>query len=113
MRTSRLILIVLLLSTGGCSFGSRTSRDDPAATLEAVRAAHDGYVQSINANKVDTLLASLTDDVVYFVPNQAAIVGKTAVAAWATRYLQEVTTHWTKPVQEFQVSGDWAFGRYV
>jgi ketosteroid isomerase-like protein len=75
--------------------------------------AHDGYVQSINANKVDTWLASLSDDVVYFVPNQPAIVGKEAVAAWATRYLQEVTTHWTKPVEEFQVSGDWAFGRYV
>ncbi|MGC4083953.1 MAG: hypothetical protein QM736_18050 [Vicinamibacterales bacterium] len=24
-----------------------------------------------------------------------------------------MTTHWTKAVQEFQVSGDWAIGRYV
>ena len=113
MRTSGLLLFVLLLSAAGCSFGSRNSRDDGALTLAAVRTAHDGYVQSINANKVDTWLASLSDDVVYFVPNQPAIVGKEAVAAWATRYLQEVTTHWTKPVEEFQVSGDWAFGRYV
>jgi len=113
MRTSGLLLFVLLLSAAGCSFGSRNSRDDAALTLAAVRTAHDGYVQSINANKVDTWLASLSDDVVYFVPNQPAIVGKEAVAAWATRYLQEVTTHWTKPVEEFQVSGDWAFGRYV
>ena len=113
MRTSGLLLSVLLLSAAGCSFGSRNSRDDAAATLAAVRTAHDGYVQSINANKVDVWLGSLTDEVVYFVPNQPAIVGKEAVAAWATRYLQEVTTHWTKPVEEFQVSGDWAFGRYV
>jgi ketosteroid isomerase-like protein len=113
MRTSGLLLSVLLLSAAGCSFGSRNSRDDAAATLAAVRTAHDGYVQSINANKVDVWLGSLTDEVVYFVPNQPAIVGKEAVAAWATRYLQEVTTHWTKPVQEFQISGDWAFGRYV
>jgi len=113
MRTFGLLLFVLVLSAAGCSFGSRNSRDDAALTLAAVRTAHDGYVQSINANKVDTWLASLSDDVVYFVPNQPAIVGKEAVAAWATRYLQEVTTHWTKPVEEFQVSGDWAFGRYV
>ena len=113
MRTFGLLLFVLVLSAAGCSFGSRNSRDDAAATLAAVRTAHDGYVQSINANKVDVWLGSLTDEVVYFVPNQPAIVGKEAVAAWATRYLQEVTTHWTKPVQEFQISGDWAFGRYV
>ena len=113
MRTSGLLLSVLLLSAAGCSFGSRNSGDEAAAALAAVRTAHDSYVQSINANKVDAWLGSLTDDIVYFVPNQPAIVGKEAVAAWATRYLQEVTTHWTKPVQEFQISGDWAFGQYA
>jgi len=112
MRIPGLILVVLVLSAAGCG-RSRKPAEDAAATLDAIRAAHEAYVQSINANKVDAWLGSLTDDVVYFVPNQAAIVGKDAVAAWATRYLGEVTTHWTKPVQEFQVSGDWAFGRYV
>src|SRR5204863_2113481 len=89
MRTSGLLLSVLLLSAAGCSFGSRNSQHDAAATLAAVRTAHDGYVQSINANNVDAWLGSLSDDVVFFVPNQPAIVGKEAVAAWTTRYLYE------------------------
>ena len=106
-------LLLLTLACVSCGFGSRARRDDPAATLAAVRAAHDAYVESINANKADRWLATLEDDAVFFVPNQQAIVGKDAVGTWISRYLQEVTTHWNKPVQDFVVSGDWAFGRYV
>lgn len=112
MRTLTLILVIALTSAG-CGFGSRGKKDDPAATLAAVQAAHAAYVAAINANSVETWLASLTDDVVFFVPNQKAIVGKPAVAAWATRYLTEVTTKWNKTVSDFVVSGDWAFGTYA
>jgi ketosteroid isomerase-like protein len=114
MRTFVLVAFTgLLVAATGCGFGTRGKREDAAAVLAAVRSAHDAYVQSINANKVDEWMSALTDDVVYFVPNQPAIVGKEAVGAWATRYLQEVTTRWTKSVQDLQVSGDWAFGRYT
>ena len=50
----------LILSTA-CSFGSRNKREDPATVLAAVQSAHDAYVQSINANKVDDWLSALSD----------------------------------------------------
>lgn len=107
------LLILVVAGSAACGFGSRGTADDPAKTLAAVQQAHDRYVSGINSNALDQWLPNLGDDVVYFVPNQQAIVGRDAVGAWASRYLQEVTTRWTKSVQDFQVSGDWAFGRYV
>lgn len=107
-----LALAATLLGTG-CGWGSRSSSDAPAGSEDALHRAHDAYVAAINKNAIDQWVASLADDVVFLVPNQAAIVGKEAVGAWASRYLQEVTTQWTKPVEEWQISGPWAFGRYV
>lgn len=104
--------VIVLTVAIACGFGSRAKNEDPAATLAAVQQAHDAYVAAINSNKVDQWMAVLGDDVVYLVPNQKPIVGREAVGAWAARYLQEVTTHWTRPVEDLQVSGDWAIGRY-
>lgn len=112
MRSLTPILILTLL-VSGCGFGSRGKKDDPVATRAAVRQAHAAYVSAINANTVELWLGSLSEDVVYFVPNRRAVVGKPAIGEWVGRYLQEVTTRWTKPVDDFTVSGDWAFGRYT
>ena len=113
MRGARVaILVAALLSAVACGFGSRT-KEDLSATIDTVRKAHEGYVAAINTNNADAWLATLGDDVVYMVPNQQALVGKDAVGAWVRRYLQEVTTRWTKSVQDVQVTGDWAVGRYV
>lgn len=105
------LLLVATLSVVSCGFGSRKA-EEAAAAIETVKKAHDAYVAAINTNKVDVWLGTLGDDVVYLVPSQAALVGKDAVGEWVRRYLQEVTTRWTKSVQDVQVSGDWAFGRY-
>ncbi len=107
------VLLVWSLLLAGCGFSGRDEKDDPAAVLAAVQGAHATYVAAINTNQLDRWLASLSADVVYFVPNRPAVVGRTAVGEWAGRYLQEVTTRWTKPVADFTVSGEWAFGRYT
>ena len=111
-RVRRALPLVALLSLVSCGFGSRKT-EDAAKVIDAVRKAHDAYVAAINTNKVDLWLETLGDDVVYLVPNQQALVGKDAVGGWVRRYLQEVTTRWTKSVQDVQVSGEWALGRYV
>ena len=54
----------------------------------------------------------LTDDVVFLAANDKPIVGKPAVRSWAEGYLKAFRTNWDKPVQEFVVSGDYAFERY-
>jgi benzodiazapine receptor len=74
--------------------------------------AHQAYVTAINSNNLETLLGMLTEDVVFMGPNARPYVGKPAVRPWVAEYLRTYRTHWDKPVQEFVVSGDWAFERY-
>lgn len=83
------------------------SAPDPAAHL-----AHEAYVEAINSNDLDQLLEMLTDDVVFLAPNEKPYVGKEALKPWLEGYLAAFETHWDKPVEEFVVSGDWAFERY-
>ncbi|HYC08471.1 MAG TPA: nuclear transport factor 2 family protein [Steroidobacteraceae bacterium] len=60
------------------------------------QAAHDAYVAAINSNDVNTLLADLTDDIVYQSPGEPEIVGKAAVRKWLTGYFSATRTHWEK-----------------
>jgi ketosteroid isomerase-like protein len=82
-------------------------------TQAVERAAHDAYVRAINSNDVATLLADLTDDVVYQSPGEPEIVGKEAVRKWVAAYFGSFRTHWEKTSIGFVVSGDWAFERYT
>jgi ketosteroid isomerase-like protein len=77
------------------------------------QAAHGAYVTAINSNDVDTLLADLTDDVVYQSPGEAEIIGKPAVRRWLAEYFGATRTYWEKRSIAFVVNGDWAFERYT
>lgn len=103
--------VLLIVTASGCNW--RRSQPDAAAAAEAVKRAHTAYVDGMNSNKVDVWLSSLSDDVVYFVPNRKAVTGKAAVGEWVASYLQEVTTRWNKPMDDLQVTGEWAIGRYT
>jgi ketosteroid isomerase-like protein len=83
---------------------------DPRSIEEA---AHGAYVSAINTNDVDTLLADLTDDIVYQSPGEAEIVGKAAVRKWLAAYFGAARTHWEKTSVGFVVDGEWAFERYT
>ena len=76
-------------------------------------AAHGGYVAAINSNNVDTILADLTDDIVYQSPGEPEIVGKAAVRKWIAAYFGGYRTRWEKTSIGFVVNGDWAFERYT
>jgi ketosteroid isomerase-like protein len=76
-------------------------------------AAHGAYVAAINSNDVGTLLADLTDDIVYQSPSEPEIVGKAAVRKWLAAYFGADHTHWEKTSIGFVASGDWAFERYT
>lgn len=76
-------------------------------------AAHGAYITAINSNNVDTLLADLTDDIVYQSPGEPEIVGKAAVKKWLAAYFGADRTHWEKTSIGFVVNGDWAFERYT
>ncbi len=91
--------------------GSRPAADSAAADATA-RQAHEAYVTAINSNNLDSLLAMLTEDVVYLSPHEPVLVGKTAVRPWAEAYVNAFTIHWEKASLEFVVAGEWAFERY-
>ena len=59
--------------------------------VAAVRAAHDAYLNAINSNNLENVLATMTDDIVFLPPNSAAIVGKGEVGPWAGRYSRSFT----------------------
>lgn len=114
MRRTRLseltILGGLLLAAGGCSNGTHKPAEDVAAIEKA---AHQDYVAAINSNNVDTLMAGLTDDIVYQAPGAPEVVGKAAVREWVSAYFGAYATKWEKTSIGFTVSGDWAFERYT
>lgn len=92
--------------------GSRPAADREAA--EAVEhQTHDAYVTAINSNDRDSILAMLTEDVVYLYPHAPVMVGKPAVRQWVDEYVKAFTTHWGKTALEFVVAGEWAFERYA
>lgn len=89
----------------------------PAAAKETTsaveKAAHDAYVTAINSNDVETLMADLTDDIVFQAPGAPEIIGKAAVRNWIAGYFGAYKTQWEKTSIGFTVSGDWAFERYT
>ncbi len=101
----------------GCSM-PRTAPSTAGAgaavdTSAIARQAHESYVAAINSNNLDSLLAVLTDDVVYLSPHEPAVVGKAAVRAWLDAYLKAYRIHWDKTTNEFVIAGEWAIERYA
>lgn len=111
---------LLLLVVTACSPADKApDASNTAATSadsvvrdSAAHGAHANYVRAINSNNVDSLMSVMTEDVVFLAANAKPMVGKAEVRAWADGYVQAFKTQWDKPVQEFVISGDYAFERY-
>ena len=111
----RNILVAFAIAVLCIACGQRSTQPatSSANADSGAHLAHESYVKAINSNSLDQLLGMLTEDVVMMPPQEAAIVGKAAVRPWLEGYLKAFKTHWEKPVQEFIVSGEWAFERYT
>ena len=103
-----LFSLVAAAVLAGCSTPARQTVTADATAHQA----HQAYVAAINSNNLDVLLDMLTEDVVFLSAHEPAMVGKAAVRPWLEGYIKAFKTHWDKPVQEFFVSGQWAFERY-
>ena len=75
------------------------------------QAAHGTFVDAINSNDTETLMAVLTDDVAFQYPG-TELVGKDAVREWVQAYYDAYTTRWEKTSHGFTVDGDTAWERY-
>jgi len=110
MRTVVILCTIAVLTAGCAAPASKTS--DTSASDAAAHKAHENYVRVINSNNIDSLSSMLTEDVVFLAAGEKPMVGKAVVRAWADGYLKAFHIKWDKPVQEFVVSGDYAFERY-
>ena len=104
--------IVAVALAAGCTLTAGSSSKAEAAPDSTAHLAHAAYTTAINSNNLDSLMAMMTEDVVFLAAHSPPIVGKAAVRAWAEAYLQAYTTQWDKPTQEFVMAGEWAFERY-
>jgi ketosteroid isomerase-like protein len=102
------VIAALAVSAGAWSADVSATNDKSIET-----AAHDTYVAAINSNDTQTLIADMTDDIVYQAPNEPEIVGKNAVRNWVAGYFAASRTQWEKTSMGFTVTGDWAFERYT
>jgi ketosteroid isomerase-like protein len=105
----RIALIAALMVSA--SAWSAEASPNKAKSVEM--AAHGAYVAAINSNDTETLMADLTDDIIYQAPNEPEIVGKEAVRKWVAEYFGAYRTQWEKTSIGFTVNGDWAFERYT
>jgi ketosteroid isomerase-like protein len=110
--TSLVIFVVACAAPAPSSKAATSSVADSASRDSAAHRAHENYVRVINSNNIDSLTSMLTEDVVFLAANEKPMVGKPVVRAWADGYYKAFRTKWEKPVQEFVVSGDYAFERY-
>jgi ketosteroid isomerase-like protein len=110
MRTVISVCTVAALISA-CSAPAPKAADTTASDATANQ-AHENYVRVINSNNTDSLASMLTEDVVFLAAGEKPIVGKAAVRAWVDGYYKAFRTKWDKPVQEFVVSGEYAFERY-
>lgn len=108
MKRNIMFTAALALTMAGCT---KAQPDVDVKVIE--KTAHDGYVAAINSNNTETLLADLTDNIVYQAPGAPEIVGKEAVREWIKGYFEAYQTKWAKTSLGFTVSGDWAFERYT
>lgn len=100
----------LVLLAAGCA------KAPPPVDVQAIeKAAHGGYVDAINTNDTEKLMAVLSDDVVYQAPGAPEIVGKEAVRKWVADYFGAYKTHWDKKSIDFTVTPDGAtaYERYT
>ena len=107
MRTILPLSAFLSAITAAVTVGADSNTDQLAA-----HHAHERYVEAINANSVDQIMAVVTDDIVYLAPNTPEVVGRAAVRGWLQAYFTAYKASWQKTSLEFVVVGDWAFERY-
>ena len=106
------IAIIALALIAGCTQKNADANNQKSNAEKAVHQAHLNYVSAINSNNIDSLLAMLTEDVVYLPAGEPVIVGKDAVKPWIAGYFNAYRTEWVEQIQEIVVMGNWAFERH-
>jgi uncharacterized protein (TIGR02246 family) len=106
--TTRIVLTLgaSFLAIVSCEEGQRP---DPADDLAAIASVLQEHVDAVNAGDVDSLLAGMTDDVVYLPPDQPLLRGKEQLRALMTPAYEQLDAQISMRAEETVVAGDWAW----
>lgn len=74
---------------------------------------HHAYVEAINSNDIDAVMALLADDIVFQAPGEKELIGADAVRAWGGGFFEAYDAKWDKREVGFETTGDHAISRYV
>lgn len=75
--------------------------------------AHDNYVNAINSNDADRIMAQYDKDAVVMQPDGPAVSGHRALRKWVNDYLKAFKTHWDKKSVLIWVAGDYGFDQGI
>ena len=89
---------------------SRTAK--PKFPPEIVR-AHKNYVNAINSNETDRVLAMYDKDALVMQPDGPAVSGRRALRKWADDYFKAFNTRWTKRSLVMWMAGDYGFDQGI
>lgn len=69
------------------------------------------WMEATKSGDIDTVLSLMAEDVVFLLPGQAPMIGRSAFAAAAKAHSGQAAPQFdgTSEIQEIQVLGDWAF----
>ena len=71
--------------------------------------AHQNYVDAINSNNVERVMAMYDKDAVVMQPDGPLVEGRDALEQWVADYFHAFKTHWVKKSQVMWVAGEYGF----
>lgn len=111
MRRS-LTIAVLTAGLVACQAGSRSDQSasvDLPEDIAAIRAHSDAFDSAITAGEEQPFINLLTDDVMWMVPNQPALVGREPVRNRIQGLFSTSSLQLRSTVDEIHVAGEWAY----
>lgn len=76
-------------------------------------AAHKAYVDAINSNDTDRVMAVYDKDMVVMQPDGPLVSGRENLRKWVSDYFKAYKTHWIKKSKVMWVAGDYGFDQGV
>lgn len=71
--------------------------------------AHKAYVDAINSNDTDRVMACYDKDAVVMQPDGPLVTGRRAIRKWVAGYFEAFETRWHKVSKLIWVAGDYGF----
>ena len=75
--------------------------------------AHKNYVNAINSNKTDRVMAMYDKGAVVMQPDGPLVTGRRDLRKWVAGYFQAYQTHWDKVSTNMWVGGEYGFDQGI